>query len=70
MKCNGCGGEIEELGGTFSYGDVHKYLPDRATQESVEADHHRTLCPKCARVMKDILLNSDLSEHWEDEDDD
>jgi hypothetical protein len=65
MKCNGCGGEIATLGGTFSYGDVYgPYLDENATQKSVDAEHHRTFCPKCTTVLKDILLNSDLSDHW------
>lgn len=72
MKCNGCGGEIDQLGGTFSYGDVSnpvpphesQHLPD--VQDVVYANHHRTFCPKCAKVLKDIILNSDLSDHWEE----
>jgi hypothetical protein len=37
--------------GIYSYGD----------------DHERTLCRGCHRVLKSIILGSDLSEHWEDE---
>lgn len=66
MKCNGCGGDIDVLGGTFSYGEP-SIGSGGATRDAVRADHHRTLCRKCARVVKSILLNSDLSEHWEKE---
>jgi hypothetical protein len=72
-KCNGCGGEIEHLGGTFSWGGPSQ-LPDIHERASVgrsglwTADYTKTLCPKCTRVMKEILLNSDLSEHWGDDD--
>jgi hypothetical protein len=82
-KCNGCGGEMDvdtfdtdELGGTFSYGntqpprepDYAQHFPDGEIPEMVQAENHKTLCPKCTRVMKDILLNSDLSEHWSEDD--
>lgn len=72
MKCNGCGGDIEDWGGAFGYGgpavvpDIH----DRAVigdNKMYVAEYWRTLCHKCAAVLKDILLNSDLSDHWDDE---
>jgi hypothetical protein len=63
QKCNGCGDEIDTLGGVFSYGEVwHDDAP--GPQSIVGADYHRTLCPRCQHVLKDILLNSDLSDHW------
>lgn len=52
MKCNGCGGEFDRTWGIYSYGD----------------DHERTFCRGCHRVLKSMMLNSDLSEHWESED--
>lgn len=83
MKCVGCGGEIEYevlgkkngLGGVFAYGNTHPpRKPDyaqhvgRDIQDMVQADYHKTLCPKCTRVIKSIILNSNLSEHWGNED--
>jgi len=52
MKCNGCGGEFDRTWGIYSYGE----------------DHERTLCRGCHRVLISILLNSDLSEHWDEQD--
>lgn len=66
MKCNGCGGEIDTLGGTFSYGEP-SIGRGGATRSAVRADHHRTFCPSCTVVIKEIILNSDLSEHWDDD---
>ena len=73
MKCNGCGREIGELDGlplaaTLSYGTVSKFVPDRGVRSAVMADYHKTLCPRCQHVMKDILLSSDLSEQWDNYD--
>ena len=69
MKCNGCGGEFETLGGFFGYGDArtplahdHPTLPREV--ELGTANYVKTLCPRCQHVLKDILLRSDLSEHW------
>jgi hypothetical protein len=62
MKCNGCGGDIDstgDLGGFVGYGNA---------SVAKGAQHIKELCPKCTRVMKSILLNSDLSDHWENED--
>lgn len=66
MKCNGCGGEFpdELLTGTLSYGNA-SIGNGGATRDAVRADHHKTLCPRCQHVMKDILLSSDLSEQWD-----
>lgn len=64
MRCNGCGGEIRILGGVFSYGTTDIEYND-VFRDEVRADHHRTLCPRCQRVIKDMLLNSDLSDHWD-----
>lgn len=65
LKCNGCGGEFDLLGGTFSWGRpvIHTNGP---FPDEVHAHYHKTLCPRCQRVMKDILLNSDLSDQWEE----
>jgi hypothetical protein len=63
MKCNGCGGEFDLLGGVFGYGDI-TFL----REGGFATEYTKTLCPKCTRVMKDILLNSDLSEHWSEDD--
>ena len=63
MKCNGCGGEFSITAATFSYGDV-SIGNGGATRDAVRADYHKTLCPRCQHVLKDILLRSDLSEHW------
>lgn len=63
MKCNGCGGEFDVLAGTLSYGQT--WQDDTPGPQSiVGADHHKTLCPRCQHVLKDILLRSDLSEQW------
>jgi hypothetical protein len=64
MKCNGCGASIDSaaLKGTFSYGDP-TIGNGGALRDTVRADHHKELCGPCARVIKDIILNSDLSEH-------
>lgn len=65
-KCNGCGGEFEILAGTFVYGgNVHiQESGPRSSQPGTRGRHHKTLCPRCQHVLKDILLRSDLSEHW------
>lgn len=72
MKCNGCGEDIMILGGFFGYGDARAPLAfDHPTLDSSKeigtSEHMRTLCDKCAAVIKNILLNSDLSDHWEAE---
>lgn len=73
MKCNGCGIEMDTLGGTFSYGNVSDpHMPDLKSPvpsmvdppKYVQADYHKTLCPRCQHVLKDILTSSDLSDHW------
>lgn len=65
FKCNGCGREFETVGGTLSYGDVSVGDSGASARNSgVYAEYHKTLCPRCQYVMKDILLNSDLSEQW------
>lgn len=61
MKCNGCG---REFPGRLTYGTLSFGLLDLHTA-SVSAQHHKTLCPRCQHVMKDILLSSDLSEQWD-----
>jgi hypothetical protein len=63
MKCNGCGGEFSTLGGTLSYGDA--FIEESQRPTAARAHYHKTLCPRCQHVMKDILRNSDLKEHWE-----
>ena len=70
-KCNGCGGEFDALAGVLAYGDVQPpRQPDYAQHvgdgvlDIVQAEHFKTLCPRCQHVLKDILLRSDLSEHW------
>jgi len=64
MKCNGCGGEFDALAGTLSYGSA-SVGNGGATRDAVRADYHKTLCPRCQHVMKDILLRSDLAEQWD-----
>lgn len=68
-RCNGCGGEFDALTGVLAYGgpstvpDIH----DRAVAGKAglwTADYAKTLCPRCMHVLKDILMSSDLSEHW------
>ena len=69
MKCNGCGGDIDstgDLGGFVGYGNAS--VAKGAAADDGYAQHIKELCPKCTRVMKSILLNSDLSDHWENED--
>jgi len=62
MQCNGCGGEFDALAGVLAYGDAS--IAEVRGQKMVVAEHHKTLCPRCQHVLKDILLSSDLSEHW------
>lgn len=69
MKCNGCGGEIETLAAAYGYDNVstqetyyHPTVPD--DKEMVLSQYQRTFCVKCHQVLKNIILNSDLSDHW------
>lgn len=65
MKCNGCGGEFPDrlTRGVLAYGGLS--IGDGLIKTTTDADYTKTLCPRCQHVMKDILLSSDLSEHWE-----
>lgn len=65
MKCNGCGGKLP-LAAVYAYGEVR--IEDVQRPTAVRAKHRRTLCPRCHVVMNDILLRSDLSDHWDDYD--
>lgn len=69
MRCNGCGGEFEQPAGLFCYGNVEEVSDLDAPQvrrENINASRFaKTLCPRCKHVLKDILLSSDLSDHWE-----
>lgn len=74
MKCNGCGREIIHLAAVYAYGNVTEpHFPNLRSApptlveipDYVQAEHFRTLCPRCHHVMKDILLHSDLSDHWD-----
>jgi len=66
-KCNGCGGEFDALAGVLAYGDASfetmEFNPVESRQV-VDAAYNKTLCPRCQHVLKDILISSDLSEHW------
>lgn len=62
-QCNGCGGEFDTLAGVLAYGDV-SIGNGGATRSAVRADYRKTLCPRCQQVLTDILLSSDLSDHW------
>lgn len=65
MKCNGCGAEIEDLCAVFLHGDVGTIqFPDTGSYAGAVGKHRRTFCANCTVVMKDIVLNSDLSDHW------
>lgn len=78
FRCNGCGGEYayEWLGAVVSHGGLSTTVDvstdadtgDVTRRKVAYSDYQRTLCVGCWRVAKSILLNSDLSEHWEDED--
>jgi hypothetical protein len=56
-------------GGVWLYGRVTE-LPNADSQSTVRkdglwtADYAKTLCPRCQTVLKDIILNSNLSNHW------
>jgi hypothetical protein len=63
MKCNGCGGEFDPLGGVLSYGNVSMFNGG-ANRDGVRGDYRKTLCPRCQHVLLDILKSSDLSDHW------
>lgn len=69
FNCNGCGGEYDEkwLSGLYAYGNATHSNSGAVSKEVVYAQHVRTLCIACQMVMKSMLLNSDLSEHWENE---
>ena len=69
MQCNGCGGEFTALGGVLAYGSA-AYEKGRpySGRTTVWGDYAKTLCPRCQHVLKDILLSSDLSEHWDEYD--
>jgi hypothetical protein len=62
MQCNGCGGEFDALAGVLAYGGV--FIEETQRPTATRAEHHKTLCPRCQHVLKDILLSSDLSDHW------
>lgn len=64
MKCNGCGADIDDLGSAHVYGDVSSIEGPDGIYNAAVGQYVRTFCPNCAIVIKDILLNSDLSEHW------
>ena len=64
MQCNGCGGEFDALAGVLAYGNASLFNGG-ATRDGVHAEHRKTLCPRCQHVLKDILLSSDLSDHWQ-----
>jgi len=64
MKCNGCGNEFDRLAGVLGYGSV-VIGNGWTTRDPIRADHTKTLCPRCQHVLKDILLSSDLSDHWQ-----
>jgi hypothetical protein len=69
FKCNGCGGEYDEqwCSGLYAYGNATHSDSGAIAKEVVYAQHVRTLCIGCHMVLKAMLLNSDLSEHWENE---
>lgn len=62
MKCNGCGTEIDNLGGTLSYGEPLLIEKD-VLRDTIDAGHHKTLCEDCKEVLKRTLLENDLSEY-------
>jgi len=70
FNCNGCGGEYswEHLDGLYLHGKA-EYMPmPNGHFDSAIGQHVRTFCVGCHRVLKSIMLNSDLSEQWDNED--
>lgn len=64
MKCNGCGIDTELLAAVFGYENVSVSDGGAVGAKVAYADYMKTLCPRCQHVLKDILVSSDLSEHW------
>lgn len=62
MICNGCGGEFVGVGGFFGYGAAR--ISGNESAKQGRANYIKTFCPRCQHVVKDIILSSDLSDHW------